>query len=256
MNPFAVAQKTHLINGVLGYEAQLVNAVVSSSRAIVGRFKYEYGGDWSVQGNGVGVVEKQAKGENINKGSQMSGSAWVRVGAVLAGETEITWGEPLYPAMQKVKNSPLWLTNPKQQASYLAVKHWARLYTPDVLLGVYTPDEFEQVEREVNPMPKPKVSAFSSLKGGKRKKAKSEVIDVDTGEITPEIEPQELGEKYEAMEMAIYDCSSYDELKEVAEVIATSEKITDTGKKNLRELFNQRRKQLIDSISSDENGLE
>ncbi|MCP6059724.1 recombinase RecT, partial [Klebsiella pneumoniae] len=26
MNPFAVAQKTHVINGALGYEAQLVNA--------------------------------------------------------------------------------------------------------------------------------------------------------------------------------------------------------------------------------------
>ena len=29
MNPFAVAQGTHLINGTLGYEAKLVNAVVS-----------------------------------------------------------------------------------------------------------------------------------------------------------------------------------------------------------------------------------
>ena len=30
MNPFAVAQKTHLVNGVLGFEAQLINAVVTS----------------------------------------------------------------------------------------------------------------------------------------------------------------------------------------------------------------------------------
>ncbi len=29
MNPYAVAQKTHLVNGVLGYEAQLVNAVIA-----------------------------------------------------------------------------------------------------------------------------------------------------------------------------------------------------------------------------------
>ncbi|MCV5532933.1 recombinase RecT, partial [Escherichia coli] len=33
MNSYAVAQKTHLVNGVLGYEAQLVNAVISSSNA-------------------------------------------------------------------------------------------------------------------------------------------------------------------------------------------------------------------------------
>ena len=46
MNPYAVAQKTHLVNGVLGYEAQLVNAVIASSSAINGRFHYRYGGDW------------------------------------------------------------------------------------------------------------------------------------------------------------------------------------------------------------------
>ena len=34
MNPFAVAQKTHVVNGTLGYEAQLVNAVVSSSNLL------------------------------------------------------------------------------------------------------------------------------------------------------------------------------------------------------------------------------
>nr|WP_308736935.1 recombinase RecT [Salmonella enterica] len=33
MNPYAVAQKTHLVNGVLGYEAQLVNAVIANRHA-------------------------------------------------------------------------------------------------------------------------------------------------------------------------------------------------------------------------------
>lgn len=127
MNPFAVAQKTHLVNGTLGYEAQLVNAVISSSRAIVGRFKYEYGGDWSKENDP---------------------SAWVRVGAQLAGDDQITWGEPLYVSKITTKNSPLWKTAPKQQAAYLAVKYWSRMYTPDVILGVYTPDELD------NTMPK------------------------------------------------------------------------------------------------------
>ncbi|WP_206834553.1 RecT family recombinase [Marinobacterium iners] len=134
MNPFAVAQKTHLVNGTLGYEAQLVNAVISSSRAIQGRFKYEYGGDW------------------LNESKK---DAWVRTGAVLAGETDITWGEPVYLHTITTKNSPLWKTNPKQQAAYLAVKYWARMYCPDVILGVYTPDELHDrtpVEREINPV--------------------------------------------------------------------------------------------------------
>lgn len=141
MNPYAVAQKTHLVNGTLGYEAQLVNAVITSSTAVQGRFKYEYGGDW----------EKFKPGAaNANNERGLS----VRVGAVLRGETEITWGEPLYMEFVTTRNSPLWKTAPKQQLAYLAVKYWARLYCPDVILGVYTPDEFEptqRAERDVTP---------------------------------------------------------------------------------------------------------
>ncbi|MFP1891040.1 RecT family recombinase [Lonsdalea quercina] len=140
MNPFAVAQKTHLVNGTLGYEAQLVNAVVTSSNAVQGRFKYEYGGDWA-----------RIAGQTTDRDES---GLFVQVGAVLRGETEVTWGEPLYLVEVVTRNSPLWKSKPQQQLGYLAVKYWARLYTPDVILGVYTPDEFEQkprVERDITP---------------------------------------------------------------------------------------------------------
>lgn len=117
MNPFAVAQKTHLVNGALGYEAQLVNAVVQESGAIEGRFHYEYKG--------------------------AAGSVECRVGAKIRGEAEITWGEWLSEAKVTTKNSPLWKTNPRQQMGYLQVKNWARAHTPGAILGVYTPDEFD-----------------------------------------------------------------------------------------------------------------
>lgn len=128
MNPFAVAQKTHLVNGQLGYEAQLVNAVVQASGAITGRFHYEY------QGDGLNVQ--------------------CRVGAVIRGESEITWNEWLSAASVTVKNSPLWKTNPKQQLGYLQVKNWARAHTPGAILGVYTPEELEtqpRAERDITP---------------------------------------------------------------------------------------------------------
>ena len=52
------------------------------------------------------------------------------------------------------RNSPLWISNPKQQIAYLALKYWARLYCPAVILGVYSPDEVEQrTEKEINPAP-------------------------------------------------------------------------------------------------------
>lgn len=125
MNPFACAQKTHLVNGTLGYEAQLVNAVIQNSGAIVGRFHYEFTGS----------------GANIS----------CRVGAVLRGETEVTFGEWLSAASVQVKNSPLWKTNPAQQLGYLQVKNWGRLYAPGAILGVYTPDELDAVS--VDPLP-------------------------------------------------------------------------------------------------------
>lgn len=140
MNPYAVAQKTHLVNGVLGYEAQLVNAVISSSSAIQGRFHYEYGGDWE-------KIAGQKDGRNEL-------GLFIRVGAVLRGEADITWGEPIYLADITTRNSPLWKTATKQQIAYLAVKYWARLYCPEVILGVYSPDEVEpRAEKEINPAP-------------------------------------------------------------------------------------------------------
>ncbi|HAU5500974.1 TPA: recombinase RecT [Cronobacter sakazakii] len=129
MSPFAVAQKTHVVNGTLGYEAQLVNAVVQNSGAIKGRFHYEYRGEGA--------------------------SLECRVGAVIRGEQEITWNEWLCISSITTKNSPLWKTNPKQQFGYLQVKNWARAHTPGAILGVYTPDELQEmpprVERDITP---------------------------------------------------------------------------------------------------------
>lgn len=139
MNPFVVAQKTHLVNGTLGYEAQLVNAVVCASGAIEGGFHYEYGGDWS-------------KFKPTDKNTEVG--LWARAGAVLKGTGEITWGEPLYIAEISTRNSPLWKTNPKQQMGYLCVKNWTRLYAPGPLLGIYSVDELQDNparEKDITP---------------------------------------------------------------------------------------------------------
>jgi hypothetical protein len=86
-----------------------------------------------------------------------------RVGAVIRGESGITWGEWISAATVQVKNSPLWKTNPKQQLGYLQVKNWARMYTPGAILGVYSDDELaaHPMERDITP-PVPKVPDFYS----------------------------------------------------------------------------------------------
>lgn len=167
MNPYAVAQKTHLVNGQLGYEAQLVNAVITSSSAIHGRFHYRYGGDWE-RCTRTKEVSREKTGKNGKYTSIERVRDWndedevglyIQVGAILRGESEITWDKPLYLSQVVTRNSPLWVSKPDQQIAYLGVKYWARLYCPHVILGVYTPDELEQrTEREINPAPAQRVS--------------------------------------------------------------------------------------------------
>lgn len=119
MDPYVVGGKTHVVNGNLGYEAQLVVAVLKNSGAVKGRPHYEYRGE----------------GANLE----------CRAGFMPAGEDAIVWTEWLSIAGITTKNSPLWKVNPKQQFGYLQARNWARLYAPDALLGVYTEDELHVI---------------------------------------------------------------------------------------------------------------
>jgi RecT family len=123
----------HIVSGRLGYEAQLVNAVIMASRAIEGTFHYEYRGE----------------AQNLE----------CRVGATPRGEAAIVWGEWLRNGDVTTRNSPLWKTNVKQQLAYLQVKNWARLYCPGAILGVYTADELQDGEAPVRRGPQRRSAA-------------------------------------------------------------------------------------------------
>ncbi|WOE40107.1 RecT family recombinase [Acinetobacter chinensis] len=180
MDPFAVAQKTHQINGVLGYEAQLVNAVITNRAPVTGRLQFEWYGDWN----------------KINGKEDKSWDKGIKVWATLKGETtpreiDISMGQ-----VGIVRNSPLWVSDPRQQLAYLAIKRWSRLYTPDVILGVYTPDEIaEREEIDVTPVQAtlPKHQGASALKAqlAERNEQQDKVIDLthefDTSEVINKI---------------------------------------------------------------------
>ena len=167
MNPYAVAQKTHLVNGTLGYEAQLVNAVITARAPVKERLHFEWYGDWS----------------KVNGKEDKSPSLGVRVSATLRGENEPRVIDISMAQVGPVRNSPLWVADPRQQIAYLATKRWARLYCPDVILGVYTPDEvIEREELDVTPV-QSTVKKHQGAKGLKeqmaeRTKTKETVIDM------------------------------------------------------------------------------
>lgn len=169
MNPYAVAQKTHLVKGVLGYEAQLVNAVVTTMAPIEGRLTFEAFGDWD-KVVGKFTIRKSDKGD-------YAVPAWtpedekglgVLVSGTFKGETE---PRTLRLLMSQCwpRQSTNWSYDPQQQTIYAGIKKWARRFCPDVLLGVYTPDEL-QPEIDITPqttvmdlMPKAKPAPVTNI---------------------------------------------------------------------------------------------
>lgn len=152
MNPFAVAQKCHVISGKLGYEAQLVNAVINSSGVTLDRMHFEWFGPWEkILGK---FVERESKSKKDDAGypvkfrvpgwkAEDEQGCGVRAFATLRGEREPR-ELVLLMTQARTRNSTLWADDPRQQLAYLAQKRWCRLYAPDVLLGVYTVDELQE----------------------------------------------------------------------------------------------------------------
>ncbi len=125
MDPFAVATKTYAVNDILSYESQLINAVINRHAPIKGRLVPVY------------------KGEGPERQCVL--------------EPETTDGQVLpyqSPKVKdiKVKNSPLWAADPDQQLFYTSSRAWARRYFPELLMGVYDPDEAREM-KDVTPQP-------------------------------------------------------------------------------------------------------
>jgi hypothetical protein len=135
MDHNAVGQKTHVVNGALGYEAQLVVAVLNSSPLLATRIDYRWSEGWD-----------GTKGKEDH-----SAAHWCEVSATLRGETSPRVLRISMAQVGGVRNSPNWATDARQQLAYLGAKRWGRLHAPDVLLGVYTPDEL-QFGREDDPL--------------------------------------------------------------------------------------------------------
>lgn len=138
MSPFAVASKTYVVNDRIAFEAQLVNAVILRRAPITGRFKISYAGE--------GQSRKCRVAVKLNDGD------------------EVEYESPTFGAIP-VKNSPLWKSDPDQQLFYYSSRAMCRRHFPDVLLGIYTPDEvqdFMDVPSEVRQIPEGKIGVVTT----------------------------------------------------------------------------------------------
>lgn len=114
MSPWAVADKSYLVNDRIAYESQLVHAVIEARAPLKERLDCRY------------------EGEGTDK-------RCIVIGTFRDG----TKREYISPSIKdiRVKNSPLWTADPDQQLFYYSSRSWARKWAPDVLMGIYSRDE-------------------------------------------------------------------------------------------------------------------
>ena len=114
MSPFAVAQGVSIINGKMMIEGKLVAAAVESSGAITGHIDYDFAGEGEAR--------------------------IITVTATRRGETN---PRTVTVAFKDARtNNEMWKKQPDQQLVYHGARVWARRWTPAVMLGVYSREEF------------------------------------------------------------------------------------------------------------------
>lgn len=123
MDPYAVANKAYLVDDQVSYESQLIAALVNTSPEIIGRLKVAWEGDVT-GGIGKETLVCTVRGRLRDDPDE---------------ERELS--QPLKDVT--IRRSPLWKVNPRLQLAYHTQRSWARLYVPEVLLGIYSPDELE-----------------------------------------------------------------------------------------------------------------
>lgn len=115
MSPFAVAQATSVIQGKLMLEGKLVSAAVHSSGILSGRLTYDFSGE--------GAARR------------------ITISGTIRGETK---PRSMDVDLKDAKTTnQMWTRQVDQQLVYFATRAWARRHVPEVMLGVYSPEEFD-----------------------------------------------------------------------------------------------------------------
>jgi hypothetical protein len=129
-DPFAVANKAYITKNRAGdeqiaYEAQYIHAVLNTSGKLARRLRPTYSGEGA---------KRKCK----------------IIGYVVGEDEPLDYESPSIEAIP-VKNSPLWTGDPDQQLFYYSTRAWGRKHLPEVLLGMYTPDEIRGEVIDITP---------------------------------------------------------------------------------------------------------
>jgi len=118
MDFFGVADCTSIIHGKVMYEGKLISAVINARGNLKSRLRYDFEGEGNKR---VLTVSGTIKGEDE------------------ARTIKLTYDE----ACEVNKNGQM-KKQPEQQMCYIGARIWARRHMPELMMGVYTPDEYDE----------------------------------------------------------------------------------------------------------------
>lgn len=129
-------QSSYIVHGKPGIEAKLAIAMINGSGQIKGRIRWKFEGEGRTR-KCTAVATDALTGDLI--------------------EQSVTWAMAEAEGWTK-KSGSKWLTIPDLMFQYRSAMWLARTNFPDVLMGMYTTDEIEDVEPEQQPERKPVTS--------------------------------------------------------------------------------------------------
>jgi hypothetical protein len=175
-DPLAFFQHVHVIHGRPGMDAQLAIALANNSGKIKGAITHEF--------------ERDAQGKALS----------CTASAVLAETGEVIRGSTITLAMAEAEgwarvhkdgSKSKWLTMPDHMFRFRSSAWLLREYLPEVLLGMYTTDELEDLDEPAVPAP----AALTTLRERIRAKVEPSVAvapPAAAGEKAPEPAPATL----------------------------------------------------------------
>lgn len=231
MDPFSVAQKTYFTTegSPPGYEAQLIAAVVHARAPLEGRLDVQWDGEWPARRC---TITGKLRGDPKPKARTVKAE------------------------LITTRNSPLWKADPDQQLAYYTIRAWARLYTPDTIMGVYGRDEIAAQHVAANeatditpeatatapPAPQTRLDAIEAKIVGDDPETIEDLLDglppvnhdAATGEVIDDA-PLNFGEIAEYMRKQLDRCETAAAVKSTWEAVLADER--DTLKAGAPELY-------------------
>jgi hypothetical protein len=166
LDPFYLADESSMINGKLTYSAKAIYAMVLQSGKVEGRLHVAFAGE----GEGLSCT----------------------VTGMLKGDSQ-PHTKTTHLRNITTRNSPLWKTDPQQQLAYFTQRAWCRLYAPDAIASLASPEDVQEFEgmKDVTPEePKGEEDVVAEALGLASEPEPVEVVEETEEEETPPEAPE------------------------------------------------------------------